>query len=117
AEDGIRDRNVTGVQTCALPISIEECLEKMHDILLLSSITDDDLMEHITYLNNEKNIILQDDCVYLASLYYAEDNFSGHIERILKKKIKADTIDEELMKWIGEIEEEEVISYGSKQFE
>src|SRR5699024_11230710 len=23
AEDGIRDRNVTGVQTCALPISIE----------------------------------------------------------------------------------------------
>src|SRR5699024_3579356 len=24
AEDGIRDRNVTGVQTCALPISIEK---------------------------------------------------------------------------------------------
>src|SRR5699024_2416914 len=79
-------------------IPIEECIEKMHDILLLSSITDDDLMEHITYLNNEKNIILQDDCVYLASLYYAEDNFSGHIERILKKKIKADTTDAELMK-------------------
>src|SRR5699024_11237268 len=25
AEDGIRDRNVTGVQTCALPISIPLC--------------------------------------------------------------------------------------------
>src|SRR5207249_6278794 len=25
AEDGIRDRNVTGVQTCALPISTENC--------------------------------------------------------------------------------------------
>src|SRR5207249_9070803 len=25
AEDGIRDRNVTGVQTCALPISLAEC--------------------------------------------------------------------------------------------
>src|SRR5699024_11846909 len=25
AEDGIRDRNVTGVQTCALPISITDC--------------------------------------------------------------------------------------------
>src|SRR5699024_12097809 len=24
AEDGIRDRNVTGVQTCALPISIDK---------------------------------------------------------------------------------------------
>src|SRR5699024_11616867 len=27
AEDGIRDRNVTGVQTCALPISLQD-LEK-----------------------------------------------------------------------------------------
>src|SRR5699024_11883174 len=26
AEDGIRDRNVTGVQTCALPISSTRCL-------------------------------------------------------------------------------------------
>src|SRR5699024_12170442 len=25
AEDGIRDRNVTGVQTCALPISCSRC--------------------------------------------------------------------------------------------
>src|SRR5699024_11699660 len=25
AEDGIRDRNVTGVQTCALPISVRQC--------------------------------------------------------------------------------------------
>src|SRR5699024_4828488 len=32
AEDGIRDRNVTGVQTCALPISIEDNLLKL-DIL------------------------------------------------------------------------------------
>src|SRR5207249_7111402 len=26
AEDGIRDRNVTGVQTCALPISLQNAL-------------------------------------------------------------------------------------------
>src|SRR5699024_12686457 len=29
AEDGIRDRNVTGVQTCALPISIFESFDSM----------------------------------------------------------------------------------------
>src|SRR5699024_11282350 len=29
AEDGIRDRNVTGVQTCALPISIK-CTYSVH---------------------------------------------------------------------------------------
>src|SRR5207249_6871528 len=31
AEDGIRDRNVTGVQTCALPISSIEGLRPMLD--------------------------------------------------------------------------------------
>src|SRR5207237_2065182 len=29
AEDGIRDSSVTGVQTCALPISLEEVLQVM----------------------------------------------------------------------------------------
>src|SRR5699024_11651326 len=28
AEDGIRDRNVTGVQTCALPISAASCARR-----------------------------------------------------------------------------------------
>src|SRR6266513_2021715 len=39
AEDGIRDRNVTGVQTCALPISIDDLFAEVpqaarHDGLL-----------------------------------------------------------------------------------
>ena len=37
AEDGIRDRLVTGVQTCALPISagLLECIDKFEDASLL----------------------------------------------------------------------------------
>src|SRR5699024_11582893 len=31
AEDGIRDRNVTGVQTCALPISVETAVANRAD--------------------------------------------------------------------------------------
>src|SRR2546427_3331976 len=31
AEDGIRDLTVTGVQTCALPISIDGLLDELHD--------------------------------------------------------------------------------------
>src|SRR5699024_11902461 len=34
AEDGIRDRNVTGVQTCALPISIDTAPRDGREILL-----------------------------------------------------------------------------------
>src|SRR5699024_11305955 len=44
AEDGIRDRNVTGVQTCALPISGNNCtfLTPILDKLIFeaSSLTD-----------------------------------------------------------------------------
>src|SRR5699024_11758978 len=36
AEDGIRDRNVTGVQTCALPISYEAFREVNPGIIMLS---------------------------------------------------------------------------------
>src|SRR5699024_11951508 len=32
AEDGIRDRNVTGVQTCALPIFAGLCMNVVHPI-------------------------------------------------------------------------------------
>src|SRR5699024_12182290 len=37
AEDGIRDRNVTGVQTCALPISIITCNERDKKGIKISS--------------------------------------------------------------------------------
>src|SRR5699024_11272937 len=35
AEDGIRDRNVTGVQTCALPISLAKFLAKKGEEVLV----------------------------------------------------------------------------------
>lgn len=98
-------------------LPLEECLRIMHDILMLTSVTDEELIEQILYLNNEKHIIKQDDFIYLASLYYAEDNFSGHIRRVLEKEIKTEITDAELMKWIGDIEEDEAISYGVEQFE
>src|SRR5699024_12174420 len=34
AEDGIRDRNVTGVQTCALPISLIRALEYVGAVIV-----------------------------------------------------------------------------------
>src|SRR5699024_12206236 len=36
AEDGIRDRNVTGVQTCALPISIKSLIAKVMKIIMIT---------------------------------------------------------------------------------
>jgi len=98
-------------------LPLEECIERMHAILLLDSVTNEMLLEHITNLTDAKQVIRQDDFLYLDSLYYAEDNFSAHVERILSKEIETQATDAELMKWIGEIEEEEVLSYGEEQFQ
>src|SRR5438067_6893428 len=40
AEDGIRDRNVTGVQTCALPISLRPNLEWVSIADVISDVLD-----------------------------------------------------------------------------
>ena len=98
-------------------LPVDECLENMHQILLLGSISNEELMEHIQYLVREKKVIQQDDFLYLESLYYAEDHFSANIERILAKEIETKTTDAELMKWAGDIEEEESLSYGEEQFQ
>lgn len=98
-------------------LPLDECMDKMHAILLLDDVTDDMLLNHIKHLTNEQKVIRQDDYLYLASLYYAEDNFSANIERIIAKNIDTEVTDAELMKWIGSIEEEEVLSYGEEQFQ
>src|SRR5699024_11968175 len=40
AEDGIRDRNVTGVQTCALPISLQRVDSEDADVRILLAAPD-----------------------------------------------------------------------------
>lgn len=98
-------------------LPLEECALNMKNVLRTEEITEETILEQIEQLSNEKIIILKDGKVYLRSLYYAEDHFSSHIKRILNKKLDTEVTDAELMKLIGEIEEEESLSYGIEQFE
>src|SRR5699024_11698641 len=67
AEDGIRDRNVTGVQTCALPIYYNELLEEnkslkskisdlKRDVSLIYESTKEFLKERTDGLKAFKNV-------------------------------------------------------------
>src|SRR5699024_11540817 len=63
AEDGIRDRNVTGVQTCALPISRKRCWRKdwvlEFDIKgLFDNINHDILLKMVEKHTKEKWVLL-----------------------------------------------------------
>ena len=98
-------------------LPIKECIEKMIVILDEKSITEAALMEEINYLSADKKLIVKSEKIYLPSLYYAEDNFTAHLKRIIENKQEIQTTDADLMKVIGKIEEKEIISYGKEQFQ
>ncbi|MFS0672903.1 ATP-dependent RecD-like DNA helicase [Ornithinibacillus sp. 179-J 7C1 HS] len=76
-----------------------------------------EVIQHIIEeLNTEKKVILIESRVYLPSLYYAEDGFASSIKRLIGSQIEEETTLADLMKIIGKIEEEEVLSYGKEQF-
>ncbi|HLR80572.1 MAG TPA: ATP-dependent RecD-like DNA helicase [Bacillota bacterium] len=77
---------------------------------------EESLFERLETLNKEKKLILQQGKVYLPSLYYAEDGFVSHLERLLEKTIEDQVDVAELLQIIGEIEEEETLRYGNEQF-
>ncbi|HLQ96372.1 MAG TPA: ATP-dependent RecD-like DNA helicase [Pseudogracilibacillus sp.] len=93
-----------------------DCIQKMKTVLQEIKLEESVIVEQIEMLSQHKNIILQDEKVYLPSLYYAEDHFSSHLKRLMQHKVQTKTTDAELMRMIGDIEEEEILSYGEEQF-
>lgn len=98
-------------------LPLNECIQQVLNLLADRELTAEAVTERIKQLNNDKTIILQQGRVYLPSLYYAEDGFTSHIQRILATPIAFETDLAELMKIIGDIEEAEVLSYGKDQFQ
>ena len=95
----------------------KECKQSMKQILQTEEITDKLIDQQIEQLVNDKRIIVKDENLYLPSLYYAEKRFSEKLLSMLAEKNEIDVTEAELMKMIGEIEEEEKLSYGSEQYE
>lgn len=98
-------------------LPLKQCMKKMLELLSNTFLSDEIMMDRLNELNGSKKIIINNGNVYLPSLYYAEDGFASHIDRIMKKPIENETNLAELMKIIGDIEDEEVLSYGKDQFE
>jgi len=99
-----------------LPLQV--CIQEVLMLLQNSEqpLTEEQLTNVIEELNKEKKLILFQGNVYLPSLYYAEDGFASSIKRIIMQQVEEETTLADLMKIIGQIEEEEVLSYGKEQF-
>jgi exodeoxyribonuclease V alpha subunit len=99
-----------------LPLS--QCLGEVGTLLRSpgQELTNDEISSVLEELNKEKKVILYNGNVYLPTLYYAEDGFASSIKRLISSDMEDETTLADLMKIIGKIEEEEILSYGKEQF-
>ncbi|NBJ68621.1 MULTISPECIES: ATP-dependent RecD-like DNA helicase [Clostridia] len=106
----------SSVQDGHVYLPMDFCITSIFSLLNTEELTESMIIDKLKVLNKDKKVIVQDGNVYLPSLYYAEDGFSSQLKRILQKPIEHQTPMAELMKIIGDIEEEEILSYGKEQF-
>ncbi len=81
------------------------------------TVTIETVKEKMTALAEDKYIVLEEDRIYLPSLYYAEEGLASQLLRINNLPLEYDITQAELLKILGEIEEKENISYGREQYE
>lgn len=107
------------IQNGHVYLPLEKLLMEMDELLdgEQYAIDPEKMSEQIMELNREKRILLAEKKVYLPSLYYSETGFASHIKRICDEKVEKSFTDAELLRIVGDIEEEEAISYGKEQYE
>ncbi|WP_182200572.1 SF1B family DNA helicase RecD2 [Paraliobacillus salinarum] len=79
-------------------------------------ITENELNEQLEALHTSKHVIIDNQRVYLPVLYYAESGFCTQLKRTLDHNLDYDIVEADLLKIVGDIEEEEYLSYGKEQF-
>ncbi|MYL47862.1 ATP-dependent RecD-like DNA helicase [Halobacillus litoralis] len=97
----------------------EECLVQVEQLLNQGSdpaITFEQLSEQMIHLGEERFVYIEEERIYLPTLYFAENGFCSHVDRIQEKEVEVAHTQADLMKIIGDLEEEEAMSYGEDQF-
>lgn len=100
-------------------LPIDELIERVNRLILSSryGITTDDLFPQLEELQNQKHVIIDEKRVYLPVLYYAETGFCTQLKRTMDHPTEEEINDADLLKIVGEIEEEEYLSYGKEQYQ
>src|SRR5690625_6990692 len=98
-------------------ITMKQCIRSVYQLLDTQELTENMIKERLKQLAEEDYVVVEEDHVYLPSLYYAEQGVILHLERMLSQEVETDIPKTDLMKIIGDIEEEEEIHYDTDQFE
>lgn len=81
------------------------------------AITLEKLIEQLTEMEEEDFLILEAERVYLPVSYYAEAGFTTQLKRISELEVEDSVVEADLLKVVGEVEEEEHLTYGKVQYE
>lgn len=105
-----------GIEEGHVYLPISNCVESVIALLNTPKITEEKVKKRIVELDEARLIVFKDEKVYLPILYYAEEGFSSHVRRLLEEDVEQKIPTSQLLKYIGQIEEEDIISYGDEQF-
>ncbi|SET66351.1 exodeoxyribonuclease V alpha subunit [Salinibacillus kushneri] len=81
------------------------------------SVTNETIEQKVKELSEEGYLIIEENRVYLPSLYFSEEGVSSQLKRIMDIKLEDEYTQADILKALGEIEEKETISYGREQYE
>ncbi|WP_017472659.1 ATP-dependent RecD-like DNA helicase [Amphibacillus jilinensis] len=72
--------------------------------------------QQLIEMEEEDFLVIDEERVYLPVLYYAEAGFCTQLNRLISNPHDQEIVEADLLKVVGEIEEEETISYGKEQY-
>jgi exodeoxyribonuclease V alpha subunit len=73
------------------------------------------IAELVIVLGEEEKIIVENNIMYIPSLYYAEKGIASNIQRLTHQENSTEFPESELLKAIGEVEERFQVTYASSQ--
>ena len=80
-------------------------------------ITDEMLTKELIEMAEEEYLVEESDRVYLPVSYYAEAGLTTQLKRISELEVEETVVEADLLKVVGEVEEEEHLTYGKVQYE
>ncbi|MFD1018859.1 SF1B family DNA helicase RecD2 [Thalassobacillus hwangdonensis] len=106
------------IQSGHVYLPTENTLTKVERLLNANgqAVQYDVISSEIIKMGEEGQLMVEDDRVYLPSLFYAENGFCHQLDRITGTEVDGNFTQAELLKIIGQLEEEESLSYGKNQF-
>jgi exodeoxyribonuclease V alpha subunit len=96
---------------------IEELLDEVQQLLTdpEETVETEDIYRQLTEMNEEEKVVIEEDRVYLPSLYYAEKGLVTQTKRIIEQEFDPGFSEAEFLKALGELEERLGIHYAPTQ--